>query len=61
MAEVTVGWAERYHSGDGWRFRIKGRNGETISTGEAYTEKANCTAAIVALVGEDVEIREVDE
>lgn len=60
MAEVVVGWAELYHAGDGWRFRIKARNGEVVATGESYTEKRNAEAALIALVGTEVEVREVD-
>jgi uncharacterized protein YegP (UPF0339 family) len=41
---------------DGWRFRIKGANGEVIATGEAYKAKRDAIAAARALVPEGVEI-----
>lgn len=59
MAEVAIGWVELYESGDGWRFRIRGRNGEIIATGESYADRRNADAAVLALVGPDVEVREV--
>lgn len=58
--EVVVAWAEIYRSDDGWRFRLRGGNGEIVATGESYTHRRDCEAAIRALVAEDVQIRDVE-
>lgn len=33
-----------------WRFRIKGKNGEIVATGEAYQSKAGALRGLGALV-----------
>lgn len=33
--------AEIYKGRDGWRFRIKSRNGQVIATGESYTRRSD--------------------
>lgn len=60
MAEVQVGWVEIYHAADGWRFRVKGRNGEVLASGESYADRRNADAVILALVGPEVEVRETE-
>jgi uncharacterized protein YegP (UPF0339 family) len=53
---VTAARAQVFQRDDGWRFRIKGANGEVIATGEAYKAKRDAIAAARALVPEGVEI-----
>jgi len=48
--EVEVTRVEVYLSVDGWRFRVKGGNGEIMAVGEAYESKSDCLAAVGALV-----------
>ena len=56
---VTPRYAELYSSSDGWRFRIKAGNGETLATGESYVDKRDAVRAIKGLAP-DVPIREVE-
>jgi len=40
---------EYYKSSDGWRWHLKGRNGEIVASGEAYTRKADVLRAIIRI------------
>lgn len=42
---------EIYKSGGQWRWRLKAANHQIIASGESYTEKANCIAAINLVKG----------
>jgi uncharacterized protein YegP (UPF0339 family) len=53
---VEAARAQVFKREDGWRFRIKGSNGEVIATGEAYKAKRDAIAAARALVPAEVEI-----
>lgn len=59
-AKVQATRAQVFQRWDGWRFRIKGGNGEVIATGESYSRKADALAAVAALVpeGTPVEVTE---
>lgn len=48
--KVAATRVEVYLSVDGWRFRVKGSNGEIMAVGEAYESKSDCLAAVEALV-----------
>jgi uncharacterized protein YegP (UPF0339 family) len=41
---------EVFYSGDGWRFRFVGSNGEIVTASEAYENRSDCvhTARLVA-------------
>ena len=39
-----------YRSKDGWRFRLKARNGRIVATGESHPSKANAERAALRLV-----------
>lgn len=60
---VEAARAQVFQRGDGWRFRIKGANGEVIATGESYKAKRDAIAAAAALVpaGVEVEVTEPGE
>lgn len=49
MDDVVATRLEVYLSVDGWRFRVKAGNHETIAVGEAYEDKADCLAAAAAI------------
>ena len=59
MAEVKVTKIEVYQAADGWRFRVKGGNGEIIAVGEAYVRKEGADAAARALAPDGVPVVEV--
>lgn len=51
--KVAAARAQVFERTDGWRFRVKGGNGEVLATGEAYTGRsgrANALAACRAVV-----------
>lgn len=52
---------EVYQGGDGWRWRLKGANGEVVAHGEAYSTKAHALRAVSLLVSttDTTPIREV--
>jgi uncharacterized protein YegP (UPF0339 family) len=54
--KVAAARAQVFQRSDGWRFRIKGANGEVLATGEAYKAKRDAVAAAKALVPAGVEI-----
>ena len=37
---------EIYKAADGWRWRLKSRNGEIIASGEAYQNRLDCLGCI---------------
>lgn len=53
-AKVEVSRAQVFYRGDGWRFRIKGANGEVIARddeadGHGYSRRTDAVAAAEAL------------
>jgi uncharacterized protein YegP (UPF0339 family) len=58
---LTPAKVEIYQGPDGWRFRIKARNGEIVATGEAYVRRIDAIAAAQALVPGSTVIVEVDD
>lgn len=40
---------EIYKARDGWRWRLRGGNGETVAQGEAYSRKSNARRGIRAM------------
>ena len=58
--KMRVGRVQVYLNSDGWRFRVRAVNGETIGPpGEAYADKADCIRAAEALVPEGTPLQEV--
>lgn len=51
-----------YKGKDGWRWRLKAANHETIAHGEAYKERADCLhgIALVKKVSGDTPVKEVE-
>lgn len=51
-----------YKGKDGWRWRLKAANHETVAVGEAYNDRGDCLHAIGLLkkVTADTPVREVD-
>lgn len=54
-------FAEIYPSKDGWRFRIKSRNGEIFAHGQVYKHKWSCKATVRLLLGKNALIIEVEK
>ena len=41
---------EIYKAKDGWRFRLRARNGEIIASSEAYARKIDCRSTVEAII-----------
>lgn len=52
-AKVQAARGQVFRRGDGWRFRIKGGNGEVIASSEAYRNRKDAEAAARALLPDD--------
>lgn len=52
---------EIYKSSDGWRWRVKGKNGEIVAGGEAYSTRASAMRGVTTLIeilnDEEVSVR----
>jgi len=47
-----VGIVELFEGDDGWRWRMRGRNGEILATSEAYSSEAKARETASALVAD---------
>ena len=52
---------EIYKSKDGWRWRVKGKNGEIVASGEAYSSRSSALRGVTTLIeilnDEEVSVR----
>lgn len=62
---MKAGHFEVYQAADGWRWRLKARNGRIVAIGEAHTRKADAVRAaqnLPGIAGEaDLEVRQVEK
>lgn len=59
--EISQHRGEYYRASDGWRFRIKGLNGEIIANGESYEDVDDCIETLQSLLGPRDPIVEVEQ
>lgn len=52
---------EIYRAPDGWRWRIKGKNGQVMASGEAYASRSNAVRGVTDLIdlitNQDLDLR----
>ncbi len=60
MSGGIIDRIEVYRASDGWRWRAKARNNETVGTGEAYESKASLLQTVAGTF-ENIRVVELDE